>query len=297
MGATDPFLVRAIQDIRDFAQDTLDEVRWSQSKLLTLIDRANALVWEEILGSREPQTSIRYTEAPVTITAGQEDYLYPGTFRKFLRFVKKDADGSIIEEKMPVDPLSDLPGIVLFDKLRGYRITPRPTETETGWYLIYEPMPVPYLCYGPCGANENAGQVVLSSATLGSLSTTEDFYVGAMIRIVSGSHSVGVIRRVTDYSAGGIATVSPDWPSAPTTTEVFEVMPCVEYPWDCVIAWRAVMMMKAGDADAAHWRAAEAEYTRVMSAILRHVGDIQGRVGPMTGSSFMTAEDYGDILI
>jgi len=85
VGATDPFLVRAIQDIRDFAQDTLDEVRWSQSKLLTLIDRANALVWEEILGSREPQTSIRYTEAPVTITAGQEDYLYPGTFRKFLR--------------------------------------------------------------------------------------------------------------------------------------------------------------------------------------------------------------------
>lgn len=67
-----------------------------------------------------------------------------------------------------------------------------------------------------------------STITLdGSASATDDIYNGYRIRITSGTGAGQGNRLITDYvGSTKVATVGPDWTTAPDNTSVFEIYPC-----------------------------------------------------------------------
>ena len=185
MAANDAFLARAIVLVRDFCQEAADEVRWTEAKIVRLVDTANALVYEELLAAMEPNSVMRFAESAANIVAAQEDYDYPGNFRKFVQLVKKNSSGWITSEIRPVPFLSGFAGVVLFDKRRGYRIVPKPTASDSDWYLVYEAGVIPYLHYGTAASATGTTLVLDSTPSAGTISQRDDFYNNGYIRIVS----------------------------------------------------------------------------------------------------------------
>ena len=292
MPATDPFLTRAVANVQDFAQSTLDEVKWSAAKIVELLDVANVQLYEEILMASEPKTYSRFAEVSVSLVAGQEDYAFPGNFRRFKRMVQKNDNGRVVNEMLLTDYESDRPGIILFGKDRGYRITPTPSE-NSDWTLVYEAGAVRALGFGSCPSAGTTTTLKASAPTgsqLGILSTRTDFYANSYLRVVSGTGPVGEVVRCTgySYSAGvGTFTVSPAFSTAPQTNDVWEILPAVDYPLDKIIAWRAAMTLKASDTDVQARAAAREEYRDLLRSILGEAGDVQSRTGPSMGSDGM----------
>jgi len=285
--------------VRDFSMDTLDEVRWGFAKIVELLDTANALVYEELLSVSDPKSPMGFAEATATITANTQDYLYPGNFRKFIRFVQKNTTGDVISEILPTDISSGLSGIVLLDRSRGYRIVPIPTSTQTDWYLQYVGGVTPMLHYGTASAACGAATITFATTpTAGAISGDDGYYVNSYVKVNTATAGAGQKRRITGYLASSkVATVSPAWTTTPTGTVTYEILPCLDYPWDKAIAWRACMMLKGSDADAQHYAMAEREYVSSMRSILAMHGDLQQRFGPVQGNEYNTPEDYGDLFL
>lgn len=296
MAASDPFLVRAVAQIRGFAQDSIDQVRWPNPRLVELIDAANALVHGELLSCLEPKTHFRFAEASIAVSSSSEDYAWPANVRRFTRLVWKDSNGQIRRELPLTDYLSDLAGVIILDDLRGFRISPKPTNSEVEtWTLVYEAGVTPQLCYGAVESATAAGAVLAapSSSQLGSLSLASDFYVNSYLKIVSGN-GAGQVRRCTAWNGTTrAATVAPAWSTQPDATSIYEWLPCVGYPLDQAIAWRVCMDLKSADGDYRHRETARSSYKELMREILMRIADRQGRTGPSLGSDYMCLFDYG----
>lgn len=276
MAASDSFLVRAIHFIRKHSQDTVDAVRWDDDDLVQLVETANADIWDEILSSNEPNTLVRFLEADVTISDGVEDYPYPANFRRFVSLVKKDDDGDREKEIIPVSYQGLASGCVLMDD--RFRIQPIPNiVSDETWKFAYVAGVPKFLCTGLVSAGA-ASSVTLSTATTGSLSAELDFYVGARINMLTGT-SAGQIRTITGYTTGKVATVDSNWTTNPVNADTYEILPCVDQPLDRVMMWRAVMEIRASDADVVALNSANAMYKRLMRQILLRSADRQQRFG------------------
>lgn len=282
--------------MRLYAQDTYDEVRWSDARCVELLDVANSTVYDEVSACLEPKVGRSVTEVSQTLTAGVAEYDLPGTCKKFLRMIKRDSSsGRVTHEILPADPLSDLDGLYLMDYRRGFRVQPTPLTTETDWILQYVARGARMLHYGTAQGVTGTTLTMASSPTMGSISSSNSFYVGCYVHIVSASTGVGEIRRVVSHvGSTKVLTLDTSWGTTPTGTIVYEILPSIPYPYDMLLPWRAVMSQKAGDSDIRHRSVAEAEYKDLMRSYLTEIADQQGRVGPTIGSSFLEPEDYGD---
>ena len=304
MSVTDPFLVRAVDHVRRYSQDTLDEVRWPASSIAELIDTANGLVLEYMLENQEPKSLFRLSESTVSVVAGTEDYVYPGNFRRFLRLVKKDSNGNISKEILPCTYLADSSGVLLFDKSRGFRLTPKPTSSED-FTLVYEPGVVPYLAFGRCNSGSSTTSVILSqpvssyttdydTGELGALGLIDQFYTNSYLWIKQRSSGLIAIARVTGWTASSLtATVASALPFTPASGDLYQIMPCLDHPFDKAIMWRAVMMMKAADGDRTHRQTAEAEFRAILTEVMEQQASLSGRFGPTMDCSFMEDWDFG----
>lgn len=296
MATSDPFLERAIAHVRNFAMDTIDEVRFPKATIAELIDTANSLVFGEMLASCEPKTHFRLSEATISISSAADEYDWPANVRRYMDLIKKDSTGRIIDRYNLTSWNSGLPGIILLDEQRGFRIVPPPQNVSVeSWTLVYEAGVTPYLCYGTAAAGGST-TITLANPTasqIGTLSVEDQFYTNSYIRIVSGT-GAGQERRITGYvGSTKVATVARAWGTNPDNTSVFEIMPCLKHPLDKAIMWRTAMMMKASDADRVHRLTAEEEFQAVMREVLMKVANRQSRVGPSMNSEFMELFDYG----
>lgn len=289
-----PFLTRMVEDIRDRAMDTFDAVRWPDEKLYRMIDAANSDIFEEMARAVEPLSMWKISETNIPLVAGQSDYAYPGNFRKFVKFVHKNSSGVVDSEILPVAYQSNLSGLMLFDKPRGFRVNPTPTVSDSDWYLVYEPGAIPNLSTGTVASPLSTSIVLMATPTIGITPVVDDHFNECAVRIVSGT-GVGQTRRITDYvGSTRVATISPAWGTTPDTNSVYEIMPCLEYPDDEAIAWQCVMRLKAADTNSAGYQAARVEYERCMRRVLPKVSDLQKRVGPGMVPSFIDPLDFGD---
>ncbi len=296
MAASDAFLVRAIAHIRQYAMDTIDEVRWPSASMIELIDTANALVFGEMLVANEPKTHFRLSESTITLQNGVSEYEWPANVRRFLDLIKRDSSGRISDQMKLTSYLSRLPGVIILDEQRGFSVYPPPVlGADESWTLVYDAGVTPFLCYGAAAATGSGTTAIkLNTATAGTLSSDEHFYDNSYVRIVSGT-GIGQERRITSYAGSTrIATVARAWTTVPDDTSVFEIMPCLKHPLDKAIMWRVVMMMKASDSDRMGREAARDEFEAIMREVLQKVANRQNRQGPSFSSDYMECFDYGE---
>lgn len=305
MAVSDPFVVRAVDHVRRYAQDTLDGVRWPPDKIAELLDTANAIVHNLIVSNVESKSYNQFCEATISLVNGTRDYSWPGNFRKFVRLVRKNSSGEIIGEILPADYLADTSGIFLFSKDRGFRINPVPLVTED-WVLVYEPSALPYLCFGrlDTGAHSTTSIILkspdstyvsdFSTGELGGLGLSNDFYNSSYVRVTDKSDGSFATARVADWvGSTKTATLASALPFTPASGDLYEFLPCLTHPYDKSIMWRAVMMMKSADADLRHRKLAEDEFKAILQEALVEASDVQGRLGPSMGSGFLDTFDYG----
>ena len=289
---SDPFLTRAVDLIRDFCQDSLEEALWDDAKLVQLISTANVLVHGDMLNAADSKSPFRFADVTYPILADTEDYAYPGNFRKFLRFVRLDDNGDIDAEVLPIDPLGGGSGIILFDKLRGFRIVPVPTADWSGtWKLYYEAGAIPALCFGLLKADAPSTTVTVvapSADQLGSLFLGTNYYAGAYVRMVDEASS-GEVRRIISSVASGsdvALTISSAFTDA-DLGDTYEIMPCLDLPLDHCIAWRTVMMIKSASGDYKHRASAKEEYTSLLQEALISTVDNNSRLGPSISNAHL----------
>jgi len=293
MAATDAFLARALVLIRKFCQDTIDAVRWEDDDIAQLIDTANADVWEEILACTEPNTLAHLMEADVNIVVGQSDYDYPPNFRRMLALVHKDTDGNPDKEIMPVSLNGRRGGAILMEQ--GFRLHPIPAEADT-FVMQYVPSVPEHLFYGPITGSEDA-TVSFDTATLGTVSPADDFYNGAIVRVLTGA-GAGQKRLVSDYAgATQKATLKTAWTVKPSLGDVVEIMPCVAPPFDKAIMWRVVMEIKTSDSDLAALNAATGAYRSLMRQVLQRVADRSERIGPAFHEDGLDADSWASHIL
>ena len=309
MAATDGFLSRAIEHIRDFSLDTYEEVQWTGAKLSDLLNTANALVYEEMVSVSDPKINYQRAEFDVDIVSGTDEYSYPGNMRKLLRLYKEDSQGDYQKEVLPAAPNSNLPGMVMMGTDRGLKIVPVPQSNSDDWILEYIPGVTPFLWQGlqkvegggyPTPTTTSFG--VDTTFAYGSFIDQTDYYVNSYIRFISGTEKESV-RRITGQvlrshpTTKAQLTITPALANAPVADTIIEVLPCLKPPFDKAIAWRVVMMMKAADADQRHYLTAKTEYDSLMRTVMNREADLQGRVGPSLTEDWLNTEDYGYAMI
>ena len=283
--ALQSFITRGLSFCRDFASDVIDEVRWTDAKLVELLQDANDEVFQELVQGSDPRVPFGWTRIPFTITSGQAEYAYPANFRRFRRLLEYDADGFNEREWMLASPDNDLPGVILLPRRRGFLIRPTPDETSSDWYLEYEAGASPYLAYGTVAAGGSATSVVWSATASdsGPLILVDDYYIGQYLTVMlltAGSERRET-RLITDWNKTTKTwTVSPAFSIAPAAADTWEIAPCLDPPEDMAIFWRVVMTMMVARGDAAGFTAAEQAYRKALTRAMRKTFDVNGQLGP-----------------
>lgn len=284
--ALEAFLTRALSFCRDFASDVIDEVRWTDAKLLALIQEANADVHDELSASADPRSPFAWVQVPFTITDGQAEYAYPVNLRKFRRLLKYDTDGYFDREWMLTDPNGEAPGVILLSHRRGFRIRPTPDETASDWYLEYEAGASPYLAHGTIESTGTTATNIVWKATgsdSGPLIFVNDYYVGQYLTVMhpTAGGEKRETRLITDWNATTKAwTVTPALSAAPAEDDIWEIAPCLDPPGDAAILWRVVMTMKLASGDVEGFAAAEKAYQKCLTRAMRNNFDVNGQLGP-----------------
>jgi hypothetical protein len=292
--ASDGFLPRSIEFVKEYLQDSLEAKRWTTSRVTTLVSLANRLVAEELLKATPAQGQANYAEYTVDIVAGQKDYAFPGNFRRFRRLVQRDSSSGIISsELLPADPEACQSGIILLDQRRGFRVFPTPLADSSDWTLEYEAAVIPGLLEAVGDAyDKTAGELTLGAETYGSQILVEGWYNNSWLRICNHASglAVGERRRITDYAADGTITLeSPftDDLAVDASPWTFEVLPCLDNPLDHAIILRAVMLIHSSGGNYKGRGLIQQEYMDVLKSALCSTADITARTGPNLGSDFL----------
>jgi len=299
--ALQSFITRALSFCRDYASDVIDEVRWTDAKLLEMLQDANDEVHQELAQASDPRAPFGWIQIPFTITDGQAEYAYPANFRRFRRLLEYDADGLSEREWMLTSPDGDKPGVILLARRRGFRIRPTPDETSSDWKLEYEAGASPYLAYGVVKTGSTATSVICDTVASdsGPLILVDDFYVGQYLTVMlltAGSERRET-RLITDWNKTTKTwTVTPAFSVTPAAADTWEIAPCLDPPEDHAIFWRVVMNMMVARGDAAGFTAADAAYKKSLTRAMRKTFDVNGQLGPAIAfeqADLMGQESYG----
>ncbi len=298
--AVSPFITRALEFCRDFAGDVIDEVRWTDSKLIDLLQEANAEVHGELAASSDPRCPFGWIRVPFEVERGKAEYSYPVNLRRFRRLVRYDPEGWVVGEWLLTDPMNDRPGVVLLSQRRGMLIRPVPNQSASDWYLEYEAGASPFLAHGEIDSGTStSSSIVAGAVSLGTLIKTDDYYIGQFLTVMreSSSDSKRETRLITDWNGSNSTwTISPEISWTPSEGDSWEVSPCLDPPEDLAIMWRVVMTMKLAAGDSEGFAAAERAYQKCLTRAVRRNFDLNGQMGPAMAfeqADMLGQESYG----
>jgi len=89
-----------------------------------------------------------------------------------------------------------------------------------------------------------AGSITLATTA----SASANIYKGMFVRIVAGT-GTGQCRYINDYTAGRVASVTPNWVTNPDATSVYELLPS-ESVWDELMSQHVTALTTGGNLDA-----------------------------------------------
>lgn len=240
-----------IVDFSDWVKQSLGDPAFSKrvttARILRELEVKHVEVYENIL---RISSGVGYTETEITIEDDKEFYLLPGNFRRFIGFEKRLSDdpNQVSAVYRTLHPWEPGPGIEILSGQHGFKIRPRPvlTSDET-WTLKYQAGTV-ILHYGT--AREVGAKFIdfenSPASAQGEIVTTDGYYQGSLIGIVSADSGVGQVVECSAYlGADNRALLRHSLSPVPTGTVTYEIRPILPRPYHKLIALGAAITFAA----------------------------------------------------
>jgi len=266
--------------VRDQANLSDVDAKYSDDKLLTYIKRAYTLVSEEIQGLDRSHVIARID---LTCEADTQEYILPPHIGRILKL--GEIEDTYDTYKWVVTPLSNFnpagPGVTIEGNV--LRFQPKLSADVT---LRMEFIPNGDVQFHEGSVTQNEGGTAVtssgitldSSPTVGSFDTRVNAYTGSFIRVLDSSIetastgcSVTEERTITSYNySTKVATVTPAWTAlSPTNTKVvvYEVVPLLTDFLAHAVALSAAISILGPEGKKARYNGCTLEYARVMRTL------------------------------
>ena len=292
--AADGFLTRTISRVRTFTDEPSSNAKYTDAKILDLVESSWADVLEEINRNASAPVRVRHDLAIDTATGlNANTYILPPTIGRLFQIDKVDSNGNVEWTIVPRSPWNPAGPAVL---LEGNCLTISP-DWGAGSYtlrLTYMPVGDVRLHEGTIAASAitndataNTCAVMLaSSPDTGSLDTRPNAYAGSVLRIL-GDGGTGATndyvqeRVIRSYDVETrTATVSPALTYVPTGTEVtYEIAPLLANAFDIVVALDVASMILGIEGDPKREKSTALQYARKIRTIRLNAAAYESIVG------------------
>lgn len=253
--------------VRDFANEGEVNAKWTDPKVILLLEKAFGLVTPEIFRNADGPNSVRLS---IVTTSGTLIYALPPNVAEIIRLVKLSSDGRV---EWRVDPRSrwNPAGVGLSIDNGQIRFGPTWNHNET-LELWYIPTGEVKLMEGTLSADaQTTTALALTTVTTGAVDKRTNAYAGYMVSLTDVSANNLREDRIVASSAfaGGTGvttlTVEPAFTITPAASnDTFEVRPVFGDVVQMAVALRtAIMILRAERMDKAI-KFLEPEYASVM---------------------------------
>lgn len=273
----EPFLKQVLEDIKNYADEPSDSVKYTDNWLYSQIGREAATLHQQAVAQSH---LLFYATQTYTVGEGQSRFYLPGNLQKVLFAQRVDSTGRGLSTIYPASD-AGLPGISLVGPYE-FTIVPAPSPGSK-FELAYQRKAITHLFYGPTNADTETATITLTLSELsGSAELTPNYYLGSYLRVVESSNQslIGVLGRIMAVSvSGGVLSLTTDKSLGELVPEdtVVEIIPEVpENHWDA-IAWGVVRKMKNASGDKQVMAQVLLEYKTALHLYLQSMASIQGR--------------------
>lgn len=269
------FIVDYFEWVKGSLGDPSFSKRISDGRLLREMEVAHQTVHESVL---RIHGRLSYAEATITLKDEQEFYALPGNFRRFKALQQRTNDdpNQIAAAWNILQDFERAPGIKILSGQQGFKMQPVPTLTDNvDVVLMYQMRPI-IMHYGTA---REVGDGFIDfenspAAAQGEVITTDDYYKGSLIGIVSADTGVGQIVECVNYTgAGNRATLRHNFTLTPTGTVVYEIRPILPRPYHKLIALTAAITFAAERRDFEGRKALISEWRELWRAAKNYFGD------------------------
>lgn len=269
-----------IVDFKEWVKQSLGDPSFSKrvttSRILRELEVKHLEVYENIL---RISSGVGYTETDITLENDREFYPLPGNFRRFRGFEKRLSNdpNQVSAVYRTLHPWEPGPGIEILSGQHGFKIRPRPVlGVDETWTLKYQAGTV-ILHYGT--AREVGDKHIDFQNNLpavqGEIVSSDDYYKGSLIGIVSADTGVGQVMECSGYlGAGNRALLRHSFSPAPTGTVTYEIRPILPRPYHKLIALGAAITFAAERRDFQGRAALIHEWRELWRATKNYFGDL-----------------------
>ena len=257
------FLSECVSLIRKATDEPDTGPKYPDADLIEYIHSAFAQVLASINVETDHPILVRYD---VPVVQGTQEYLLPCNMAEIWRIAKIDSTTGIpTYEVWPTNPYT----------FRGDGFTVEGNILRFQHLnLTAETLEVLYIASGDVSihtatASAGAASTITfpASPTDGSLDIKLHAYAGYMVRLLSAT-GAGQERVISAYDAATrVATVRPDWATAPDNTTVYEVLPQYSRLIKHVVANYATLDVLSNEAKSTRRAEIERQLQRKMSAL------------------------------
>lgn len=225
------------------------------------------VAFDQVLASINVETDhpilVRYD---VPVVTGTQDYLLPCNVAEIWRIAKIDSDTGIPTwEVWPTNPYTfrgdgfTVEGDIL--RFQNLKLTAETLE------ILYIAAGDVSIHTADAAAGSDSTITFAETPTDGTLDIRPNAYAGYMVRLLDGT-GAGQERIVSSYdSSTRVATVRPNWTTAPDDTTVYEVLPQYSRLIKHVVADYATLDVLSNEAKSNRTREAERRLQRRMTAL------------------------------
>lgn len=255
MGYPGSFLTDLYQRIRDYADEPVDNAKWTDAKLYQFVRGSWARIMHDVNACGDAPLVVRYD---LVVNNSDQVYYLPPNIGQILRFGRVYQDGSIYDAIVPRSRLNPVGPGIIFEGLNRVRFEPK--------WGINETLRIEYIPSGDLAVHEGTVANTAVTSTTVTLDTTPtvgyfdqrpNAYLGSVLRYLSGASPSGysffpvqerVITEQTISSTNPVVTVdsafSPD-PSVASGTLTYEIVPFLGWQLIEPLAWNVAMSLHA----------------------------------------------------
>lgn len=225
-----PFLARAKDQVKRFADYPAATTKITAAEILEDIRAAHAAMYEEFSMAIGDESDLFRATCPLTLVEGQEFALLPATYRKFKSLILWD-DDKIVRQAIRKHSFEGSYGVIEMPHARRMRFVPVVQQQEIGtWELEFEAGPIelhygnpaPYISSAGAGTFTNATKTLTKAGKF----TDYTFKAGDIVKITAGTGvTLGRYTIASKVDANSI-TLTQDIGGANPVDVVFDLYKC-----------------------------------------------------------------------
>lgn len=250
---------------RDAANESSVNAKWTDAKIITLLEQAFSLLVPEIFRNADGPTCVRWDLAT---TSGTSVYQKPPHVGEILQIAKVDSNNRVEWRIRPSSRWNPSgPGVTFDGPTIRFEPDWKRNDTLRVWYI---PNGEISLAEGVLSGTHTTSAVQVAAATTGSLDTRQNAYAGYILSVTDAGDSQRNDRIITSSSHSSGAwtfNVEPAFDFTPANSDAYELRPVFGVKAQMAVALQAALFITSFE----RMKTAEASVQRRLTQVLREL--------------------------